>query len=262
MESAMEKRMTEATTDLPPSRGPRGNQRGRSPEETAAAWDGIAAGYEAFVTPTHLALGAEGLRRVGLRPGMRFLDVAAGSGALSIPAARLGARVLATDLSPVMLEQLAGRARREGLANVTTRVMDGHALELEDETFDVVGSQFGVMLFPDMPRALRQMARVTKAGGRVLLHVFGAPERVEFLAFFLRAVRSAVPGFGGPTDPPPLEFQLQDPERLKLELEGAGLRAVGVETVSERMELGSGDALWNWLVHSTRSSDGSSGGSG
>ena len=51
-------------------------------------------------------LANEGLRRAGLRAGMRFLDVAAGSGALSIPAARLGAQVLATDLSPAMLQLL------------------------------------------------------------------------------------------------------------------------------------------------------------
>src|SRR6187200_1868318 len=111
------------------------------------AWDRIAEGYNRSVTPSHMWLGNEGLRRVGLHSGMRFLDVAAGSGALSIPAARLGAEVLATDQSPVMLELLAARAREEGLI-IETRVMDGHALELPDSRFDVVGSQFGVMLFP------------------------------------------------------------------------------------------------------------------
>lgn len=250
MKNRMEDTMREPTTVHSPAPEPRGDERGDSPEQTAAAWDGVAAGYEEFVTPTHLALSAEGLRRVGLRPGMRFLDVAAGSGALSIPAARIGADVLATDISPGMLERLAARARAEGLSNVTTRVMDGHALELEDETFDVVGSQFGVMLFPDMPRALREMARVTKPGGHVLMHVFGAPERVEFLSFFLRAVQAVVPGFTGLPDPPPLEFQLRDPERLRQALTEAGLNAVSVETTVERMELGSGNELWNWLVHS------------
>lgn len=249
IDDTMEAAMTGTTTERTPTAGRRGEARGD--QETAAAWDGIAAGYEEFVTPTHLWLGEEGLRRAGLRPGMRFLDVAAGTGALSLPAARLGADVLATDISPSMLERLAARARSEGLSNVTTRVMDGHALELEDATFDIAGSQFGVMLFPDMPRALREMARVAKPGGRVLLHVFGAPERVEFLSFLLRAVHAVVPGFAGlPTDPPPLEFQLQDPERLRRELTGAGLTDVQVETVSEGMEFRSGKELWDWLVHS------------
>ena len=133
-------------------------------ETTRAAWDSIATGYDEFVTPTHVWLANEGLRRADIRPGMRFLDVAAGSGALSIPAARLGAQVLATDQSPAMLEHLDARALKEGLT-IETRVMDGHALELEDDTFDVAGSQFGVMLFPDMPRGIREMARVVKPGG-------------------------------------------------------------------------------------------------
>jgi ubiquinone/menaquinone biosynthesis C-methylase UbiE len=132
--------------------------------QTRAVWDNIAAGYDRTNTPTQMWLANEGLSRADLRLGMRFLDVAAGSGALSIPAARLGAQVLATDMSPVMLEHLNARARKEGL-NIETRVMDGHALELKDNTFDVAGSQFGVMLFPDMRRGISEMVRVTKPGG-------------------------------------------------------------------------------------------------
>lgn len=80
-------------------------------EQTRQAWNGIASGYDEFVTPTHLGLANEALGRAGLRPGMRFLDVAAGSGALSIPAARIGAQVLAIDISPEMVERLEiGRA--------------------------------------------------------------------------------------------------------------------------------------------------------
>lgn len=215
-----------------------------------AAWDGIAAGYDEFVTPTHLQLAIEGLRHAGLRPGMRFLDVAAGSGALSIPAAKIGAKALATDLSPAMLERLEARVRGEGL-EIETRVMDGHALDLPDGSFDVAGSQFGVMLFPDMPKGIAEMARVTKGGGRVLVTAFGDPREVDFLAFFLDAVRSVRPKFTGPSmDPPPLPFQLRDPETLRSELAGAGLRDVRVETSTEKLEFASGAALWSWLVSS------------
>ena len=172
------------------------------------SWDNIAAGYDEFVTPTHMWLASEGLRRAGLRAGMRFLDVAAGSGALSIPAARLGARVLSTDISPVMLGRLEAGARDEGL-DLETRVMDGHALELDDDTFDMSGSQFGVMLFPDMPRGINELARVTKPGGRVLMNVYGAPQKIEFFGFFVHAIQAAAPSFTGPPmDPPPWPFQL------------------------------------------------------
>src|SRR5512134_3731601 len=166
-------------------------------EDTRARWDSIAPGYDRTNTPTQMWLGNEGLRRAGLRSGMRFLDVAAGSGALSIPAARLGAKVLATDLSPVMLELLERRAHEEGLS-IATQVMDGHALEIDDNSFDLAGSQFGVMLFPDMPRGISEMTRVVRPGGRVLMNVYGDPHEIEFLGFLVRAVQSVRRGFAGP----------------------------------------------------------------
>ena len=218
--------------------------------EIRNAWDNIAAGYDEFVTPTHMWLANEGLRRLGLGPGMRFLDVAAGSGALGIPAARLGAEVLSTDISPVMLERVAGRARDEGL-DLETRVMDGHALELEDGAFDMSGSQFGVMLFPDMPRGIGELARVTKPGGRVLMTVYGAPQKIEFFGFFVHAIQAVAPSFTGPPmDPPPLPFQLQDPEKLRRELGKAGLTNIHVETITEKLEFQSGQHLWDWLTNS------------
>ena len=215
-----------------------------------AAWDRIARSYDRTNTSTQMWLANEGLRRVGLRPGMRFLDVAAGSGALSIPAARLGADVLATDQSPVMLELLTARAHREGLT-IETRVMDGHALELPDNSFDVVGSQFGVMLFPDMPKGISEMARVTVPGGAVLLHAYGDPHYIDFLGFLIGALQSVRPTFNGPPmDPPPFEFQLSDPERLRREFAAVGLKNIRVETIVEATEFESGEALWDWIVSS------------
>lgn len=219
-------------------------------EDTRADWDRIAQGYDRTNTPTQMWLGNEGLRRTELRSGMRFLDVAAGSGALSIPAARLGARVLATDQSPVMLELLDRRAREEGL-EIETRAMDGHALKLDDDSFDMAGSQFGVMLFPDMPKGISEMARVVKPGGRVLMNVYGDPHRIEFLGFLVTAVQSVRPDFTGPPmDPPPLPFQLQDPERLHKELTAAGLADIKIETIIETTEFQSGEHLWDWLLSS------------
>lgn len=218
--------------------------------EPATDWDRIAPGYDEFVTPSHISLANEGLRRAGLRAGMCFVDVAAGSGALSIPAARIGARVLATDLSPVMLSRLEARARSEGL-DIEVRVMDGHALALGDDGFDMAGSQFGVMLFPDMPRGIREMARVIKPGGRVLLHAYGAPQEIEFLGFLTRALQSVRPDFHGlPADPPPLPLQLRDPERVRRELTAAGLHDVTVATITETLAFPTGQSLWNWLVSS------------
>jgi SAM-dependent methyltransferase len=214
------------------------------------AWDRIAPGYDRTNTPTQMWLGQEGLRRADVRSGTRFLDVAAGSGALSIPAARLGAQVLAVDQSAKMLELLAARARSEGL-DIQTRVMDGHALQLDDASFDVAGSQFGVMLFPDMPGGIREMTRVVVPGGRVLVTAYGDPHKIDFLGFFVRAVQSVRPDFDGPPpEPPPLPFQLQDPARLQQVLNDSSLQNVRVDTVTEATGFRSGDELWDWIVWS------------
>jgi ubiquinone/menaquinone biosynthesis C-methylase UbiE len=222
-------------------------------EEHAAppeAWDAIAEGYDRYVAPQEVDLATEALRLVGLQPGERFLDVAAGSGGLGLPAARLGAQVLATDWSPAMIERFEARADQEGLRNVGGRIMDCHALDLPDHSFDVTGSQFGVMLVPDQARALREMVRVTRPGGRVLMIAYGFPAELEFLQFFIGALKAVAPEFPGlPDDPPPLEFQVSDPEVLRQRLIDAGLKDVGVERTAERPTFSSGQEMWDWVLY-------------
>src|SRR5690606_39275405 len=73
----------------------------------------------------------------------------------------------------------------------------------------------------------------------------------DFLGFFVRAVQSVRPEFDGPpSDPPPLPFQLQDPRRLRAELEAAELTCVHVETITESTRFRSGRELWEWIVWS------------
>jgi ubiquinone/menaquinone biosynthesis C-methylase UbiE len=214
-------------------------------------WTEVAPGYDEYVTPSNMSIAERALERVEIRPGMRLLDVAAGSGALSIPAARAGVQVLATDISPAMVERLEARAREEGLSDLEGRVMDGQALELEDDTFDVAGSQFGVMLFPDLPRGLSELVRVTRPGGHVLLVTMGPPSQIEFLQFFLAAVKEVAPDSAGlPMDPPPLPFQVADPERLREALVDAGLRDVRVEPTTHELEFRTGRQLWDWVIAS------------
>ena len=219
--------------------------------ETQAAWDEVAAGFDEYTTPLTISFADTALDRAELGSGMRFLDVAAGSGALSIPAARLGAEVVATDISPAMIELLAAHARNEDLADIEARVMDGHALEFEDDTFDVSASQNGVSLFPDMQRGLREMVRVTKPGGQVLVLAFGPPTEAEFLTFFVGAMQATIPGFDGlPMDPPPLPFQVANAEKLRAQLADAGLNDIRIDTDTWDMEIQSAEHLWDVVVNS------------
>jgi ubiquinone/menaquinone biosynthesis C-methylase UbiE len=224
-----------------------GTQEHVAPPE---AWDAIADGYDRYVAPQEVDLANEALRLVGLQPGERFLDVAAGTGGLGLPAARLGAQVLATDWSSAMIERFEARVREEGLSRAAGRVMDCHALELPDDRFDVTGSQFGVMLVPDQPRALREMVRVTRPGGRVLVVAYGSPAELEFIQFFSSALTAVDPEFPGlPDDPPPLEFQVSDPDVLRRRLTDAGLKDVRVERTAERPAFASGQEMWDWVLY-------------
>jgi ubiquinone/menaquinone biosynthesis C-methylase UbiE len=213
-------------------------------DEIHGAWNGIARGFDEFVTPENLVLGKEIVRRLGLGPGTRLLDVAAGSGALSIPAARIGAHVVATDHAPAMIERLNRRARAEGLSTLCGRVMDGYALDLNDDTFDVAVSVNGVSQFPDMARGLAELVRVTRPGGRVVVVAPGPIETLEFIVFVISALHAAVPGVT-PTDPPALPFQAADPEVLRERLANAGLRDVRIDTTSWEMAFDSAVHLWN-----------------
>jgi SAM-dependent methyltransferase len=213
------------------------------------AWDAIAALYDTHVAPGEADLATAGLRLARLQAGNTFVDVAAGPGGLSRPAARLGAKVLATDWSPKMIEHFNARVVAEGL-DAEGRVMDCHALDLPNGSYDVTGSLFGVMLVPDQAQALHEMVRVTKPGGRVLLIAYGNPAEFEALHVFISAAQAVVPEFEGPAeDEPLLEFQVADPDVLRQRLVAAGLTSVTVDTShQERITMRTGQQLWDWCI--------------
>jgi ubiquinone/menaquinone biosynthesis C-methylase UbiE len=124
-------------------------------------WDMAAQHYEKTAHPFTARYAEAALARMSLTRASRVLDVAAGTGALALLAARTGAQVLATDFSPGMVARIAAA----GLPNVEARVMDGQELALDDASFDAVFSIFGVIMFPDWRKGLAEMARVTRPGG-------------------------------------------------------------------------------------------------
>ncbi len=111
--------------------------------------------------------------------GSHVLDVAAGAGDQTLDIAERvgpGGFVLATDLSPDILQFAAERAAAAGHRNVETRVSDGQKLQIEDARFDVVVCRLGLMFFADPLQGLREMVRVLKPGGTVCTMVFGTPQ--------------------------------------------------------------------------------------
>lgn len=102
----------------------------------------------------------------GIGPGVRVLDVAAGSGNISLPAARTGATVTSTDLTPELLQRSRKRAVAEGLS-LDYQEANAQALPFADNTFDAVISAIGVMFAPDHQRAADELVRVCRRGGTI-----------------------------------------------------------------------------------------------
>jgi SAM-dependent methyltransferase len=114
--------------------------------------------------------GEELIARLGVTEGMKVLDLGSGDGTTAVPAARRGADVLGVDISAPLVAAGNARAEAEGLENLRFQEGDATDLgELEDETFDLVVSVFGAMFAPRPFDVAREMVRVTKPGGRIVM---------------------------------------------------------------------------------------------
>jgi ubiquinone/menaquinone biosynthesis C-methylase UbiE len=110
------------------------------------------------------------VRSIGVKQGLQVLDLGCGDGTTAIPEAKLGADVLGVDIARNLVEAGNRRAREMGLANL--RFQEGDACDLKDlkeKTFDLVVSIFGAMFAPKPMDVAREMVRVTKPGGRIVM---------------------------------------------------------------------------------------------
>ncbi|MET0306347.1 MAG: methyltransferase domain-containing protein [Solirubrobacterales bacterium] len=122
--------------------------------------------YPSMVETFLLPLGPRLVEACGIGPGMRVLDVAAGTGNASIPAAASGATVVASDLTPELFEAGRARAEAEGV-ELEWAEADAEDLPFEDDSFDVVISSIGVMFAPHHQAAADELVRVCRAGGKI-----------------------------------------------------------------------------------------------
>ena len=182
--------------------------------------DDFAAVYEATAHRITGPVSNTALDIVGVGPSTRILDIAAGAGALSGPAAERGAAVLATDIAPGMVRRLGERLRP--FHRCGAREMDGEALAVPDASFDAAFSIFGVILFADWRRGLREQARVLRSGGKACVATWGQPPGGGPFIAMSAALRSVFPGVS-PPPPPSGMIALCDADRLSAEMSAAGL---------------------------------------
>jgi SAM-dependent methyltransferase len=122
--------------------------------------------YHAVATEIIPALGPVLVEAAGITAGDHVLDVAAGSGNVAIPAAATGAHVIATDLTPELLDLGRADAESHGV-HLDWRVADAEHLPFEDASFDVVTSCVGAMFAPHHRQTADELVRVCRPGGRI-----------------------------------------------------------------------------------------------
>lgn len=181
--------------------------------------------YAAVAAEAIPALGPALVEAADIKADERVLDVAAGSGNASIPAAQRGASVVASDLTPHLLEQGKVLAAEAGV-ELTWEQGDAESLPYEDASFDVVMSVVGVMFAPHHQEAADELVRVTRPGGRIAL-ISWTPR--GFIGQMFATMKPFVPAPPPGAMPPPL---WGDPEHVTTLL---GDRVTDVEWRRERL---------------------------
>ena len=201
-------------------------------------WDLAASAYEPLWSAQLAGVQAALLARAAPQPGERVLDEACGTGLVTFAAAELvGPRgeVLGTDLSGEMVQAAQRRAQVAGSMQVNFERMDAEALALPDGQFDAVLCALGLMYLPDPALAVREMARVLRPGGRVVLAVWGERARCGWAALF-PIVDAEVA-----SDVCPLFFRLGQADTLARVCTGAGLHAVQEHRLATTLHYANGD---------------------
>jgi SAM-dependent methyltransferase len=200
-----------------------------SSDQRPEGWSDGAAAYDQWFAPVSSRFAINALRLLGLGPGQRLLDVAAGTGALTLQAAKARLNVVAVDFAPGMVQLLRQRLSGAGL-DARVEQMDGQALDCDGASFDAACSMFGLIFFPDLDAGARELRRVVRPGGQVLIAAwdrsgFPLPIAVE------QALQAVIPGLSGPAEPAPA-LRVADPGSLEALLTRAGLRQVTVLEVT------------------------------
>lgn len=204
-------------------------------------WDGEGGAYWAAHID-HVERGTAAYREAFLAaadadPHDVVLDVGCGAGRTTLDLARRCRSVLGVDLSGGMLALARERAEREGVANAVVEQADARVHAFGPSGVDTVVSKHGSMFFGDPVAAFTNLARALRPGGRLVLLVWQALERQDWLRAVFTAFAAGRPSFAPPPDAPS-PVALGDPDRVRAVLAAAGLVDVELTGLHEQMWYG------------------------
>lgn len=201
-------------------------------------WGARARDWAAYVEQVALPLFGATLDAARVTEGTRLLDAGCGAGLLSVLASFRGAQVTALDAAPGLLA-----IARQRLPGADVREGDLEELPCADASFDAVAAVNSVFYAADMGGAMRELVRVARPGGRVVVTAWGPPEKCEFLAAVMPALGPLLPP-PPPGATPPHPGALSQPGALAGLLEEAGLRVVEEGEVACPFVFPSLEASW------------------
>jgi ubiquinone/menaquinone biosynthesis C-methylase UbiE len=194
---------------------------------TAESFDAMVSTYETWAEPLSSGLAKLALERTTVSAGERVLDIGAGTGALTLQAAALGARVTAIDLAPKMVDRLSERLAP--YPECKALVMDGQALTFEDSTFDAAFAIMSATLFPNWAVALDEAVRVVRPGGWIGIVHWASPYGADTFTILLRALKK-LPLLVDSLNAPEITA-LRSADEFRAALEARECAVVGVELV-------------------------------
>jgi len=196
-------------------------------------WDKASTAYEQYWTAQLAPAHARLLELAALAPGEHVLDIACGTGLVTFRAARQvgpSGRILATDLSQEMINRATEEARRRGLDHVTFARMDAEDLQCAPASFDVALCALGLMYVPDPLKALSEMHRMLRPGGRAVAAVWGARSRCGWAEIFPIVDRRVA------SDVCPMFFQLGTGDMLRTVMQTSGFADVHLDRIASTLQ--------------------------
>ncbi len=210
-------------------------------------WNAVAPGWEKWwqtLEEGACHVSAKMLQMAMLKSGQRVLDIATGIGEPAVSAAHRVAPdgyVLGIDQAENMLQIARQRGVQEGLHNLVFRQLDGESMDSLEETYDVVLCRWGLMFFPELETALRNIRKRLVQGGRLSAAVWSTPEKVPAISLAMNVVREQL-ALPPPSPDTPGPFSLADGKRLQTALHNAGFSAISATSVKVSFDMPSVEA--------------------
>ena len=201
-------------------------------------WDRASGYYETYWQKQLYPAQQKLLQLANIKGGEKIIDIACGTGLVSFPAAEQAGKegfVMANDISDKMVETGTAIAKERNLSNISFQRMDAEELPVEDNSYDIALCALGLMYFPDPLKAIKEMHRLLKPGGRAVVAVWGRRKNCGWAEVFEIVDRRVA------SEVCPMFFNLGNEGTLQQYMNAGGFKNISIEVINTVLEYSSGE---------------------